>query len=206
MFYNYKHFFSIVLQAVVSADYKLVCIDIGAYGKQSDSGIFGFSKLSEQLELGALKAKCEKVLPDSDISVPYVLVGDGGYPLKPYLMRPYPLRNLTREQETFNKRLSHARQVVECAFGIISNKWRILMKAIEVTPERAENIVKCICLVHNIILDKEGMSEISGNSTESGTCHNRLVRGANRSSTRATDVRENFKAYFANNPLSKYLF
>ena len=120
--------------------------------------------------------------------------------MKPYLMRPYPLRNLTREQETFNKRLSHARQVVECAFGIISNKWRILMKAIEVTPERAENIVKCICLLHNIILDKEGMSEISGNSTESGNCHNRFVRGANRSSTRATDVREKFKAYFANNP------
>ncbi|PSN43834.1 hypothetical protein C0J52_10087 [Blattella germanica] len=40
MFYNYKHFFSIVLQAVENADYKFVCIDIGAYGKQSDNGIF----------------------------------------------------------------------------------------------------------------------------------------------------------------------
>ncbi|PSN40907.1 hypothetical protein C0J52_12457 [Blattella germanica] len=115
-----------------------------------------------------------RIIHETDISVPYVLVGDGGYPLKPYLMCPYPLRNLTQEQETFNKRLSHARQVVECAFGTISNKWRILMKAIEVTPERAENIVKCICLLHNIILDKEGMSEISGNSTESGNCHNRF--------------------------------
>ena len=39
-YYNYKKYFSIVLQAVVGPDYKFICIDIGAYGKQSDSGIF----------------------------------------------------------------------------------------------------------------------------------------------------------------------
>ena len=82
MYFNYKKFFSIVLQGVVGADYKFICIDVGAYGKQSDSGVFGYSNLAQQLERGALKVNSEKDLPGSDIRVPHVLVGDGGCPLK----------------------------------------------------------------------------------------------------------------------------
>lgn len=160
MFFNYKKYFFIVLQAVVGDDYRFICIDIGAYGKQSDSGIFGHSNLAKQLENGALKVNCETELPGTELRAPYVLVGDEGYPLKPFLMRPYPQRNLGPEEEIFNKRLSHARQVVECTFGIVSNKWRVLLKALEVTPERAEHIVKCICLLHDIVIDKEGMAEL----------------------------------------------
>lgn len=68
-------------------------------------------------------------------------------------MRPYPQRNLGQEEEKFNMRLSRTRQVVECAFGIMASKWRLLLKAIEVTPDRADVIIKCICLLHNIIID-----------------------------------------------------
>ena len=77
-----------------------------------------------QLECGALKVQCEK-------ESPYALIGNERYPLKPFLMRPYPQRSVGPDEEIFNKRLSLARQTVECAFGIISNKWRILLKAFE---------------------------------------------------------------------------
>lgn len=201
MYFNYKKFFSIVLQGVVGADYKFICIDVGAYGKQSDSGVFGHSNLAQQLEQGALKVNCEKYLPGSNTRVPHVLVGDGGYPLKPFLMRPYPMRNLTPEQEIFNRRLSIARQVVECAFGIMSNKWRILLKAMEVDTAKAENFVKCICLLHNVLIDKEGLQDIrSSNLEPCGSSENRFAsRGENRSTARAIDVREKFKNYFVNN-------
>jgi len=39
MYYNYKNFFSIVLLAIVDANYRFVLIDIGAYDKDSDSGV-----------------------------------------------------------------------------------------------------------------------------------------------------------------------
>jgi len=70
MFRNYKCFFSIVLQAVVDANYRFLAIDVGAYGKESDGGIFSHSNLSQQLlENGALNANQEKVLPGSNTSV-----------------------------------------------------------------------------------------------------------------------------------------
>lgn len=40
MFFNYKNFFLIMLQAVVDHHCKFVFVDVGAYGKQSDGGTF----------------------------------------------------------------------------------------------------------------------------------------------------------------------
>jgi len=40
LYYNYKHYFSIVLIGVCDAIYSFVAIDVGAYGKSSDSSIF----------------------------------------------------------------------------------------------------------------------------------------------------------------------
>jgi hypothetical protein len=40
MYYNYKHYYSVVLQMLADARYRFIAIDVGAYGKQSDGGIF----------------------------------------------------------------------------------------------------------------------------------------------------------------------
>ena len=39
LFYNYKFYFSIILPAVASADYKFVMVDVGAYWSSNDSGV-----------------------------------------------------------------------------------------------------------------------------------------------------------------------
>jgi len=66
--------------------------------------------------------------PTHQYNLPYVLVGDQGYPLKEYLMRPYPMDKgrVPRQKEIFNYRLSRAQSTVECAFGILVAKWRCL--------------------------------------------------------------------------------
>ncbi len=51
-YYNYKHFFSIVLLAVVDAQYLSRIVDIGSYGSESDGSIFGSSQFFEQLQKG----------------------------------------------------------------------------------------------------------------------------------------------------------
>ena len=53
--------------------------------------------------------------------------------------------------------------MVECAFGICASKWRILDKAIETKVDTALEIVKCLALLHNIIIDLEGLHDLSPN-------------------------------------------
>nr|CAI5828891.1 unnamed protein product [Callosobruchus analis] len=44
-FFNYKQYFSIVLQAVADANKKFIAIEVGGKGKQSDGGTFHYSTL-----------------------------------------------------------------------------------------------------------------------------------------------------------------
>ena len=46
-------------------------------------------------------------------------------------MKPYERNTLNKRRRNFNERLSRARKTVECAFGILYSKWRIISKAIE---------------------------------------------------------------------------
>jgi hypothetical protein len=100
-------------------------------------------------------------LPLSDVELPFVIQGDEAYPSLSYLMRPYPRRQLTKSRRLFNYNLSRGKRVVESAFGIFAGKWRILNKPIETSPNMADRIVKCICVLHNTVIDRKGVDEAS---------------------------------------------
>ena len=50
MWFNYKEYFSIVLMAVADANNRFLFVDIGSYGKDSDSTIFRNSTLWKRIE------------------------------------------------------------------------------------------------------------------------------------------------------------
>jgi hypothetical protein len=50
--------------------------------------------------------------------------------------------------------------VVECSFGSTVTKCRLLGKAIETNVENSVHIVKSITLLHNVIRDLEGLTEL----------------------------------------------
>lgn len=160
MYFNYKKYFSIVLQAVADANCKFITIEVGAFGKQSDGGTFSSSDLHHLLRTGQLGIPPDAHLPGSNVSAPYVLVGDEAYPLLPNLLRPFSRRDCDEKSKKFNERLSKARKCVECAFGGINAKWRILWKPIETDVSVAEDITKAICILHNILIDREGTDQM----------------------------------------------
>lgn len=204
MYYNYKSFFSIGLLAVTDANYKFVMINVGSYGKDNDAGVFDECPFRSAIEQGRLKIPKEQVLPGSNIEAPYVLLGDAAFPLKEYLMRPFPERSTTKgdAKDNYNYRLSRARMVVECSFGSITSKFRILHKSIETNVENAVHNVKAICLLHNIIRDLESINETefisfrqAYQNIPQAPRHN-SQRRFNATSRAAAQARENFKLYF----------
>nr|CAI5825757.1 unnamed protein product [Callosobruchus analis] len=66
-------------------------------------------------------------------------------------MHPYPSGNLNVEKTILNKRLSRARVTIECAFAILSNKWRVSMKSKETYTKHTKLIIKIASLLHNIV-------------------------------------------------------
>ena len=62
-YYNYKHFYSIVLFALVDADYKFIWADLGGTGSASDAQIYNGSELKELAESGSLGLPFSDPLP-----------------------------------------------------------------------------------------------------------------------------------------------
>ena len=67
LYFNYKHFFSIVLLALVNANYKFIYVNVGAAGRSGDAGIYGNSTLKHSLDTNRLN------LPDSGTLNPYLM-------------------------------------------------------------------------------------------------------------------------------------
>uniref|UniRef100_UPI001478F110 protein ALP1-like n=1 Tax=Osmia lignaria TaxID=473952 RepID=UPI001478F110 len=122
LYFNYKKSFSIILLALVDANCKFIAVDVGSYGKNSDGGIFANSVFKKNLESGKLNVPEDSPLPGTNTIAPYVILGDEAFPLKKYLMRPYPGSKSIEDNEKriFNYRLCKGRRLVECAFGMLS--------------------------------------------------------------------------------------
>lgn len=130
LYFSYKKTFTIVLLALVDADYRFTVIDVGALGKNSDSQILINSNFGKALIDGQLNLPADRLIQGTDIKLPHVIVGDEAFPLTRHLMRPYPANQLTNDEDkkAFNFRLSRARRVSENAFGL-------LVKSLEYTKD-----------------------------------------------------------------------
>lgn len=159
---NYKGFFSVVLMALVDADYQLLYVDVGAQGRISDGGVFSNCSLFSAMETGALKIPGPRPLPlDNELVLPFYIVGDDAFPLRTDLMKPFSKRNLTDEERVANYRLSRARRVSENAFGIMANVFRVLHTPICLSPKKVEKVVLAICALHNFLRQRARQTYIN---------------------------------------------
>ena len=85
--------------------------------------------------------------------LPY-LVGDEIFPLKTWLMRPYP-GQLSEEERIFNYRQSSARRVIENAFGILVKRWNIFSTTINAKLENIDAYSKTAVAMHIYLMQTE---------------------------------------------------
>jgi len=94
-----------VLSSVADSTSRFIVIDIGAYGKHSDGGIFSASTLYHML------IDAESALPNtasferSGTEMPLVTLGDWACPVKTSVLKPFARRDLWCEERAFNYRL-----------------------------------------------------------------------------------------------------
>lgn len=193
LFFNYKKYFSVVLMAVADANLRFVVIDVGSYGREGDSNIFKGSSFGKKLYSQKLNLPEPTLLPNTNINPqPYVFVGDEAFAIHSNLLRPYPGRNLTNKLRIFNYRLCRARRTVECAFGVLANKWRVLHTSIQVEPEFTDDIIKACCILHNFVRKRDGI-----NFEEAEThCLDDIEARGTGARSQGIEVRDYFADYF----------
>lgn len=199
IYFNYKKYFSIVLMAVVDSKYIFTAIDVGAYGREADSMVFKECPFGKKLYSEKLNLPAPTCLPNTNTCPqPYVIIGDGAFGLHKNLLRPYAERGLTEKRKIFNYRLSRARRYVECTFGILANKWRVLHSAMLVAPDFADDVVKACCILHNYVRRRDGYRFEDTLSNDMEVFKNRNSNRNLGASQQGIDVRDYFAEYFIN--------
>ena len=138
--------------AVCDANYCFTIIDLGQYGSNNDSGVLASSVMGEMFDNGEMNLPApSKIYQSSDQDLPYFLLGDAIFPLKDWLMRSFPGAGATEEEKIYNYRHSRARRCIENAFGILSQRWRILLKPIKASVKNVENYTLASLALYNYL-------------------------------------------------------
>ena len=91
----------------------------------------------------------------SDRTAPYFLLGHKIFPLKKWLMRPYPGLNADEEERVYNYRHSRGRRVIENAFSILASRWTIFHKPIRAMVSNVEKYTMACLTLHNYLRQTE---------------------------------------------------
>ena len=87
------------------------------------------------------------------------LICDGGYPNEPIFINPFGSRWLPSEVY-WSEWLESVRKDVECTFGILKGRWRILKNAILLqTQQQVDDVFHTCCMLHNILLKFDGLDK-----------------------------------------------
>lgn len=155
LFYNYKGFFSVILFAVVNANYEFMYVQTGTNGSVNDAAVFESTKFHQKLVNGCLNLPPSSPLSGTETHAPYVLIGDSAFSINKHFMKPYPFKGISHERRIFNYRLSRARRVVENAFGILASRFGVLRRPLSLDLSNVDAVVMACCALHNYLRKQE---------------------------------------------------
>ena len=154
----------IVVQAVVVGRKRFMDVSAGYPGGMHDARVLRNSLLFRRCENN-------EIMQAPVMNVEPYLVGDSAYPLACWLQKGYPEGTNDPDEIAFNEELSAAREAVECAFGILKSRWRILRTQIGSDVALVSDIV-IACAVRHIFcisVGDEWEIEDYGNDADDGS-------------------------------------
>ena len=151
-YFTYKKTHSIVLLAVCDGQYKVLLVDIGDTGRQSDGSVYSNSDLGYAIDNGSLNFPSPSTVGKSNEVFPYVFLADDAFGLKTYLMKPYPGSHLQETEKIFTYRLSRGRRVIENTFGIAASRFRVFWKPIIAQVDTVKQITEAVVVIHTFLM------------------------------------------------------
>ncbi|XP_049290418.1 putative nuclease HARBI1 [Anopheles funestus] len=142
---NSKGWSSIILQTVVDSKGRFMDISCQHPGSMTAADMLISSTLYQRME--QWDAPCK---PVGNNNVPPVLMGDGQFPLLPWLITPYSsVESMAYAERSFNVYAAKARSCISKAFDRLAGRWKVLNRCIEQSII-SEVIITC-CILHNFV-------------------------------------------------------
>lgn len=137
-FVNRKFYHSINIQAICSANGQFTNIVAAWPGSCHDSRILRESGIASEFENGKHDG---------------VLIGDSGYPCKPWLLTPF-LKPKNLSEERYNRAHKKTRVIIEQAFGRWKRRFHSMHVELRVQPSAACKLIVACCVLQNIAIAK----------------------------------------------------
>ncbi|XP_039296701.1 uncharacterized protein LOC111062618 isoform X2 [Nilaparvata lugens] len=175
--FKYEGTFSIVMLALVDANYKFIYIDVGKNGRTNDASIFESSSLDDLLSNNTLN------LPDKSI-----LVASETFPLRKEVMTPFTGQHLTDKQVLFNHRLDRCQRTAENALGIMVSRFKVFQRPQNLALDKVDSIIRTCAVLHNWLLENSPNYIESGLIDEEDELTGTFTAGSWRSNPNSTGV------------------
>ncbi|KAG1926955.1 hypothetical protein F2P79_024572 [Pimephales promelas] len=181
LFFNYKGTYSVVLLAVVDAQYCLRVVDVRSYGRTSDGGVLANSTFGQALRDGTLGLPQDALPPGTERlgPQPHVFVADEAFPLRRDLMRPFPGKTFLRQAPT---------------------QWRMNRRVIAISPANVDVCVKATLVLHNFMRRSTNSTRMpipSAGDGEAAGLQEVTQVGSNNATRGAIHVRGKYMDYFS---------
>ncbi|XP_077553124.1 uncharacterized protein LOC144167839 [Haemaphysalis longicornis] len=175
LYFNHKKTFSIILHAVVDANYEFLYADVGVPGAQGDAGVWQNSPLQEALEDESANLP-DHVEVGSGLVLPPVFVADDAFPLGKNDTKPYGGCSLPGDQRIFN--------------------YRFLLTAVNARSEKVVHMVHAACVLHNYLGNDMTALPDSGPEVAREQRFFGLQRTRGRANAFGATVRDDMRDYF----------
>ena len=146
-YFCYKMKYSLNCQAICNEKGIFTNVEVCWPGSVHDARIYANCSVNKAFIEKRLPRNLKEIVPGHAL-VPPVLLGDPVYPLLPNVMKEYS-SNCNRQEIAFNNRLRSARNQIECAFGRLKARWRILGRCLDVDLDFAPTLIYSCFVLHN---------------------------------------------------------
>ena len=127
--------------AIAGPSYECLYAGVGTNGRDNDGCVRNKCRFSKALENNKLSLPSPRYLPGGIQSIPFVLIGDDAFDLKPNMVKLYLQQNLTTERGVYNYRHNGGRRISGNLFGILPSRGHIYHTVINLQPNPVESFI-----------------------------------------------------------------